>query len=83
MKKFAAPAAVRGSRIAEIVEANSLHFFASRMSNSRYVWEDVPRRYGSGHNGKDQGRKADARNPIFPPARISLVDVEPWERAGR
>jgi len=28
---------VRGSRRAEIVEANSLHLFASRMSNSRCV----------------------------------------------
>jgi len=27
------------------------------------------------HNGKDQARKSDARNPICPPARISHVDV--------
>jgi hypothetical protein len=37
MTKFTPPVVVRGSRIAEIVEANSLHFFASRRSNSKYV----------------------------------------------
>ena len=35
--KFTPPVVVRGSRIAEIVEANSLRFVASRMSNSRYA----------------------------------------------
>ena len=43
MTKFTPPVVVRGSRIAEMAEANSLRFFASSMSNSRYAWEEVPR----------------------------------------
>ncbi len=42
--KFTPPVVVRGSRIAEMVEANSLHFFASRMSNSRYAWRTFQER---------------------------------------
>jgi hypothetical protein len=42
MTKFTPPVVVRGSRLAEIVEANSFNLFPSRRSNSRYACEDVP-----------------------------------------
>jgi len=43
MTKFTPPVVVRGSRIAEIAEANALDFFASKRSNSMYACEEVPR----------------------------------------
>lgn len=43
MTKFTPPVVVLGSRISEIADANSLHFFASQRSNSRYACEEVPR----------------------------------------
>jgi hypothetical protein len=42
MTKFTPPVVVRGSRMAEMAEANSLNLFGSRRSNSRYACEEVP-----------------------------------------